>query len=302
MSEAGLVWSPEQIDRWRDRRYRRQANLRLRSLPQALDFVNDVGFCLLFPARGVELPTFWEAICGEARPLPRRHHNDPELHSLWRWKDELPAQGLAFYGKLLRKRPTLISLELLRYFYALSENYGDLYDYLLEYEDGKLSEEARRVYEALLEHGAQPTSHLRRQAGLAGKANAVRFDRAILELQLGFKIAKTGISDANAWRYCYVYDLLLRRWPELPSRAAAIGTTEAMRTVLLAYLRNVGVARLQDVSRLFGWEASRIDTLCDSMARDGWLWRGVKVEGWSDQYLAHASLAHGDEQASSRCP
>jgi len=290
---------PEQIDRWRNRRYHRQADLRLRSLPQALDFVNDVGFCLLFPARGIELPTFWEAICGEARPLPRRHHNDPELHSLWRWKDELPSQGLAFYGKLLRKRPTLISLELLPHFYALSENYGDLSDYLLEYEDGKLSEEAKRVYEALLEHGAQPTSHLRRQAGLAGKANAARFDRAILELQLGFKIAKTGISDANAWRYCYVYDLLPRRWPELPSRAAAIGTKEAVRTVLLTHLHNVGVARVEDVSRLFGWEPSRVDTLCDSIARDGRLWRGVRVEGQSDAYLAHASLAQGDERVSS---
>ncbi len=289
MSDSLIQLTPQQVENWRDDRYRRRPHLRLRSSQQALEFVNQVGFCLLFPARTVEIPTLWEAICGESRPLPAGHE-DAELGHAWNWKDELPSRGLVYYGKLVQKKPTLISLDLLPHFYALSENYGDIEDYLLEYQDGKLSEEARRVYEALLKHGALPTSHLRRHAGLPGKANALRFDRAIRELQLGLKIVKTGISDANAWGYCYVYDVLLRHWPDLASRAGTIPGHEALRVLLLTYLRNVGVTTLADVARLMGWDLPRLTSLCAQWAARGELLSGMQVEGRPGDYLAYPAI------------
>ena len=280
-----LILTPEQVESWRDLRYHRRPHLRLRSSQQALQFVNEVGFCSLFPLWHEELPSLWEAICGESRLLPA-HHEDAELGNAWGWKDELPSRGLVFYGKLVHKKPTLISLDLLPHFYALSENYGNVEDYLLEYQDGKLSDEARRVYEALLQHGAQPTSHLRRRAGLDGKNNAPRFDRAIRELQLGLKIVKTGISDANAWGYCYVYDVLLRRWPDLARRAGAIPSQEAMRVLFLTYLRNVGVTTAADVARLMGWDLPRLETLCVQWTAKGDLLSAAHVEAWPGDYLA----------------
>ena len=259
--------------------------MRLRNSQQALAFIEDVGFCYLFPVRGVEMPTLWEGICGESRELPH-HHDDRELGYAWDWKDELPSRGVVYYGKLLRQKPTLVSLELLPYFYALSENYGEIDDYLIEYEDGKLSEEAKRVYEALLRHGPLPTSHLRRHAGLQGKVSAPRFDRTIRELQVGLKIVKTGISDANAWGYCYVYDVLLRRWPDLPAKAFAIPTRDAKRTLLLRYLKNVAVATVADAARLFGWDGDELAGLCRQWAAGGDLLADVRVEGWTGDYLA----------------
>ena len=231
-------------------RYRRLPQLRLRNPEQAVEFVNDVGFCFLFPQKGVEMPSLWEAICGVSRPVPI-HHDDRALGYAWHWKDELPSRGLVYYGKLLRKKPTLVSLDLLPYFYALSDNYGEQDDYVAEYEDGTLSEEARRVYEALLTRGALPTSHLRREAGLAGKSNASRFNRALVELQVGLKIVKTGISDQSSWRYCYVYDLLLRRWPELPETARNITRREARRILVARYLDNVIEVDRTIIHRLF---------------------------------------------------
>ncbi len=148
--------TPEQVLTFRDLRYRRRPELRLLNCQQALEFVDDVGFCFLFSAKGLQMPSLWEAICGEARPLPM-HHDDEALGHAWDWKDELPSRGLAFYGKLLRGKPMLVSLRLLPHFYALSENYGNIEDYLIEYQEGRLSEEARRIYEALLKHGALPT-------------------------------------------------------------------------------------------------------------------------------------------------
>jgi hypothetical protein len=249
-----------------------------------------VGFCFLFPAKGIEMPSLWEAICGQSRPLPM-HHDDRELGYAWRWKDELPSKGMVFYGKLLRKKPMLISLQLLPYFYALSENYGAMDDYLLEYQDGRLSEEAKRVYEALLERGALPTSHLRRAAGLAGKSNAGRFDRAIQELQVGLKIVKTGISDANAWKYCYVYDVLLRVWPNVATCAEGIASVEAGHVLLSTYLYNVGVARMEQIVRLFQWQSPPVSALCESLVEAGKVVTGVRVEGRPGMYLACPPLA-----------
>ena len=290
---AESVCSPEAIEQWRDRRYRRRPELRVRTSEQALDWVNDVGLCFLFPDQRVEMPSLWEAICGQRRPLPV-YHDDRELGYTWQWKDDLPSRGVVFYGKLWRKKPMLISLELLPHYYALSENYGDVDDYLIEYEEGRLSEEARRVYEALMERGAMPTSHLRRRAGLAGKEDAARFDRAIVELQLGLKIVKTGISDANAWKYCYVYDLLLRRWPDLAERAKVIATDEARRTLVLRHVHNVGVVSPRELVYLSGWEEEVVKRACSQLADGGALCANVRVEAWPGEYMAWPGLVRGD--------
>jgi len=242
--------------------------LRLSRMGQAQDFINAVGLCFLFPDRRVELPSLWEAICGERRPLPARH-DDAALGLAWNWKDELPTRGLVYYGKLLARKPTFVSLPLLPCLYALSENLGELDDYLAEYSDGRLSLDAKRVLEALIEHGPLPTSHLRRRAHLAGKANASRFDRAIAELQQGLKIVKTGISDANAWRYCYIYDLVLRRFPDLAEHAADIPRSTARVTLLRQYLWIVGASSAAEIQRLFGWSGQDVARACDTLKGKG---------------------------------
>jgi hypothetical protein len=280
-----------EVNRWRDRHYRGRPELRLRTRDEALAFVNEVGFCFVFPGRGEEAPSLWEAVCGEARPVPVAH-DDPDLGRVWHWKDELPSSGAVYYGKLLRKRPTLVSLELLPSFYALSPNYGDVEDYLLEYQEGRLSEEARRVYETLLKEGALPTSHLRAKAGLEGERNALRFDRAVRELQVGLKIVMVGISDANRWGYCFVYDVLLRRWPDLAQRAGAIPSREAKRRLTLTHLRNVGAARVDETARLFGWDPVELDGLSQRWAADGDLLAGLPITDLPGAYLVCPTLAN----------
>jgi hypothetical protein len=266
-------------------RYRQRPHLRVRTQDEALGFLNDVGLSLLFSARDMELPSLWGALCGEDRPVPR-NHDDRELGLAWRWKDTLPVEGLVLYGKFLRKRPVFISLDLAPYFYALSPNYGDpTEDYLLDYQDGRLSVEAKQAYEVLLEQGALPTSRLRREAGLPGKSNAARFERALAELQMDFRIAKVAISDANRWGYCYVYDLLPRHFPTVIDAAERITGQQARETILLRYLKTVVATRLQEVSRLFGWVPGDAERLVDRLASEGQLRAGVQIEGIAGEYL-----------------
>jgi hypothetical protein len=278
----------ELLQQTRAERYRQRPDLRVRTEDEALEFLNDVGLCLLFSSRDVELPSLWAALCGEDRPVPN-DHDDHELGLAWRWKDTLPVAGRVLYGKFLRKKPVFVSLDLAPHFYALSPNYGNpAEDYLHDYLDGRLAVEAKQVYEVLLEQGALPTSRLRREAGLGGQANATRFDRALVELQMDLRITKVAISDANRWGYCYVYDLLPRHFPQVVEAAAAISGSQARETILLHYLRTVVAATSQEVCRLFDWQPGDVARLAGRLAAEERLHQGVHIAGLDGEYLVSA--------------
>jgi hypothetical protein len=273
----------------RAERYHQRPDLRVRTEEEALHFLNEVGLSLLLSAKGIELPSLWGALCGEDRRVPASH-DDPELGLAWKWKDTLPVAGKVLYGKFLRKRPVFISLDLAPYFYALSPNYGNpAEDYQQDYLDGRLSVEAKQVYEVLLEQGALPTSRLRREAALSGKSNASRFERALTELQMDLRITKVAISDANRWGYCYVYDLLPRHFAEVVLRAEAIPGRQARETILLRYLQTVVAVTPQQVRSLFGWQPGDVERLVGQLAAEKRLYTGVQIEGLDGRYLVSTS-------------
>ena len=273
----------------RDRRYRRLPALRLSDETDALRFLDDVGMALLFSAKSIELPTLWGAICGEDRLVPR-HHDDYDLGLAWRWKDTLPERREVLYGKFLKNRPVFISLDLAPSFYALSDNYGDPDDYLEAYRDGLMSEEARRIFEVLLEQGPLPTSELRQAAGISSKGAARYFDRAITELQMGFLIVKSGTSDANRWKYCYVYDLFIHQFPELVAAARHISQDDASTNILNRYLQTVYAARPAAVGRLLGWDSWRLERTIGRLEQAGQLLGNGRVEGLAGEFLLHPTL------------
>jgi hypothetical protein len=281
----GLKATREQIEALRDQRYHSTPALRLHTEDDCVAFVNEVGFCLLFGDQSIEIPTLWLAVCGARRSVPV-HHDDADLGRTWDWKDTLPARGLFHYGKLVRKRATLVSLDMLPTFYALSPNYGDPNDYLERYAEGKLSRDAKQVYEALLHEGPMSTTLLRQAAGLPGGGeNARRFEHAITELQLEMRIVKSGISESGRWGYAYVYDLFWRYYPDLAQRAQAISTEQATETLLLRYVRNVVAIPEAGARRVFGWESWAWERLLVRLAERGALERHVAIVGMGEDCL-----------------
>lgn len=269
----------------RAERYRQLSHLRVTTETEALSFLNDVGVCLLFSDRTIELPTLWGAICGRDRQVPVAH-DDYELGLAWNWKDTLPVAGKVLYGKFLRKKPVFIALDLAPCFYALSPNYGDpAADYLDDYRDGRLPVESKQVYEALLERGALPTSRLRLEAGLGGKGNATRFDRALADLQMDLRIVKVAISEANRWGYCYVYDLFHRHFPGVVEAAQGISGGQARETILLRYLQAVIAATPQQAGHLFGWQPGDVGRLVGRLTAEGRLRSGVRIAGLAGEHL-----------------
>ncbi len=286
--QPGSLLTLEATEVLRDRRYHRTPALRVTTEGDARAFVDQVGFCFLFGEKGVEIPTLWGAVCGNRQPMPNSHH-DANIGRVWNWKDTLPLRGEIYYGKLLRSRPTLVSLALLPTFYALSPNYGDPMDYLDQYEAGLLSIEAKRIYEALLQEGALATSRLRQVAGLSGGGWVARlFDRALTELQTQMRVVRVGISDANRWGYAYVYDLFMRQFPEVPEAARAIPTDRAMETLLLRYLRNVVIQPEAACRRLFRWDDWEWRRLMERVEAQGLVRRDLRLDQGRGPWLALA--------------
>ena len=224
---------------------------RLSSPAQALRFVNARGFVYFWPIKGIDLPSLWTAVAGD-RPVADKH-DDPG-HITWGWKDGALDKRIWYYAKILRKKATMISLDVAPYFYALSENYGSPEeDYLLAYEEGRLPQAAKQVYEALLNEGALNSIDLRRAAKLANAKDS-EFNKALEVLQSDFKVLPIGVAEAGAWKYSHIYEIVPRHFPELPERARQIGEGEARTKLVELYFESVGAATEGDVNKLFGWK------------------------------------------------
>jgi hypothetical protein len=238
----------------------------LLSPAQALTFVNARGFIYFWPISGIDLPSLWTAAAGD-RPVPNEH-DDPG-HVTWGWKDGALDKKIWYYGKILRRKATIISLEAAPYFYALSENYGSPEeDYLIAYHEGRLTQSAKQIYEALVDNGSLNTIDLRRAAKLAN-AKESEFNKGLEQLQSDFKILPIGVSDAGAWHYSHIYELTSRHFPDLPEQARTISESQARTKLLELYFVSVGAAQLRDVTKLFGWTKEIAERTVNKLVEQG---------------------------------
>ena len=255
---ANYLYTLTQAKALRDQRYHRKPGLRLRNVEDIRQFVAEVELCLLFPVQTLEMPSLYQAVCGHANPTDTSLR-DTNIGLTWNTKDHALDKRWWYYGKLVKSKATLVSMDLFSSFYALSENFGDPDDYLTEYEAGTLSADAKNIYEALLNEGRLHAIDLKRKVGLYGDERKGKFDKAINELQGGLKILPTGVAEAGAWRYAFIYDLLWRWLPDVPKQAQAISRPEARVNILARHLRNVIYVTPKEISRMFGWTKVEVE-------------------------------------------
>jgi len=170
---------------------------------------------------------------------------------------------------VLRRKATLISLEVAPYFYALTRNSGSVSeDHILAYEDGQLTLAARNIYDALLDRGPLDSIALRKAAHMTG-AKESEWNRALEDLQMDFKILPVGVAEAGSWRYAFIYDITARHFADLPERARRISESRARQRLVELYVASVGAARRRDVVHLFGWPAELVDRTSRHLEQNG---------------------------------
>lgn len=243
------------LKKYRYQTYRLEPELRLQTLDDAVDFIEERGFITLWPIQGIDLPSLWSAVAGD-RPVAS-NHDDPG-HVTWGWKDNMLDKRRWYYGKLLRGKATLVSLDTLPSFYALSKRVADLDDFREAYHAGHLTREAKLIANVLLERGPTNTVRLRQITQLTNKESKSRFNKALTDLQRGLWILPVGVADAGSWRYAFIYELLDRWLPDVSKRAHSMTAQKARATLVDSYFRSVGAAESAGLRKVMGW--SREDT------------------------------------------
>ena len=268
--------SSEKIQAYRNQTFHLRPSQHIKSQEQAIEFANQRGFIFFWPIKDITLPSLWSAVAGD-RPVADAH-DDPG-HVTWGWKDSLLGKRRWYYAKVLRKRATIIALNVVPYFYALSENYGSFEDdYLTLYEQGRMTQEAKKVYEALLQEGPLDTVALRRATQMTSRESDHRFNRAMIELQTDFKILPVGVTQAGGWNYAFAYEIVARHFPDLPDQAHPIREDDARQKLMELYFLSVGAAQLSDAVKLFGWSPAETEKAIDNLVNRGILQHGLKVE------------------------
>jgi DNA glycosylase AlkZ-like len=283
---AGI--SLDKIRAYRVDTFRILPGKRVKSREEAVDFVNERGFIYFWPISGIILPNLWSAVAGD-RPVADAH-DDPG-HVTWGWKDSLLGERAWYYAKILRKKATMVSLQVAPTFYALSENYGAYdEDYLTLYEQGRLTLEAKTLYETLLDKGPLDTVALRKAARMTSAESNSRFERSLSDLQANFMILPTAVTQAGAWHYAFAYDVTARYYPELVDQAHGISEKEARRSLTERYFLSVGAAQLRDVVRLFGWNISQAENAVQALVQQGMLERELDLVNQPGEWIALKDL------------
>jgi Winged helix DNA-binding domain len=218
----------------------------VRSLEDAVAFVDRAGLALVFGKDGVPLPSLYEAVAGP-RPTPWVEERgdgkltmSPELSMVWTWKDELPERRLACAGKHVRGWPALISLALLPALYALTGRSGAAEDF----RDAVLPPLEREVAEAVLAGAPADARDVRRAVGVRDTG---RVNRAIESLQRQLVLTRAGVIRREQGWPGTAYDVLPRRYPLRPPEPDA-----ARARLAAALLQTAGELDAAGLARLLG--------------------------------------------------
>jgi hypothetical protein len=270
----------EDVERWRDKSHRRIASLAVQNERQALSFINSVGFCLAAKADGLELPNLWDAVtsaqanlpsANETREKPRSYY----LSYAWEIQSILPNHNSVYYGKLFRRRPSLVSKEFFPYFYALTERTGTRDEHREEHAQGRLSPPAKTIMDALMKRSPMTAKELRAAIVVSRVKGADDFDKAIEELQRKMfvgRIVGTGTSFGAEWAP------IIKSFASEVRKSRKISAEQARYKLLSKYFENQLVSTINTIHDVFGWQRQNIYHSIGQLVHAGKITTGTVVQ------------------------
>jgi len=228
---------------------------RLVTAADAVQFIDAVGYSLLFPIKGLPLPSLCYACA-------RRECTSWDQYCLriWKWKDELGRQRRAFYAKYFKGRGTFISVNLLPHFLAMEGSAYGAEDFDRAYAGGRITADARAVWAALAEYGPLASLELRHACKFETQAGNRRFKKAVLQLSRLLLVVHFGTEqETEAWASSRL-ELTARAFPEAVARARKTDAAEARHVLAAKYVEWHPQTDSRTVARLFGWSKTEVTT------------------------------------------
>jgi hypothetical protein len=238
---------PEEIEQYRDRKWRREDALKIETAEEAEAMVEDLGFCLGLTDSRKPLPSFYVAVCGRRDAhMPRNVQKDPEASAAWVLKDEVLERGRVYYAKLIKGHSMFLAKRMIPVF-------NTLWGVPKSKEKNELSENARKVLRVLRKEWEMATSDLRAETKIKEKSDLTK---AIDELQRKMKVVPEQVLYVP--KFTYIWTLAEARFPE--EMRVRMSREDAVRELARCYLEMCGLTLLGDLSRAFGfyrWESGR---------------------------------------------
>ncbi|HEY8647868.1 MAG TPA: crosslink repair DNA glycosylase YcaQ family protein [Candidatus Limnocylindria bacterium] len=226
---------------------------RVRNAAQLVTLIDAVGFAFAFTLR-----------TGDAAiPACFDHLSTTDVGRkwgwMWGWKDELAEDKKLYYGMLLARKPTFVSLRMLPVFYATFGRAGEADDHVDDVRAGRLSDVARRIIDFLAQNGETQTKRMRAELGISSKEGRAAYGKAIDEVQRLMYVARVRAVGEGREDYNYTYDLFVRRYPEIVKAAEHVSSGDATALLLERTLALAGSVTRKQILRLFEWDETVAD-------------------------------------------
>lgn len=229
----------EEIEIFRDEKWRREEALKIERAEQVEAFVEDLGFCLALTDSRTNLPSVYIAVCGRRDAhSPRNVQKDYEMDLAWTLKDEAMRRGKIYYSKLCKSRAMFVAPRLIPYFNAVWGVPKNL-------EREIFSEDARKVLKILRKEYEMATGDLRRAAKIEKKENLTK---ALDQLQRALKVVPQECLYHPT--FTYIWTLAEARFPKQLSKKVA--RADAVKELARAFLTMCGTTTRGELAKALG--------------------------------------------------
>lgn len=230
----------EEIEQYRDTRWRREESLRVKSAEDVEKMVDDIGFCLGLTDERKRMPSVYIAVCGRRDAhMPRNVQKDPEASTAWVIKDEVIARGRIYYGKVYKGHSMFMSRGLIPAF-------NSVWGCSKAGEAGILSKNALAVLKVLRKEWEMATSDLRDACGFKDKSDLTK---ALDELQKRMKVVPQEVIYTP--KFTYIWTLAEARFPD--ELSVKIKREDAVCKIARAYLNMCGRTLPGELAGKFGF-------------------------------------------------
>lgn len=229
----------EEIEDFRDKKWRREETLKVETALDVEAMVEDLGFCLALTDSRTNLPSVYIAVCGRRDAhSPKNVQKDYEMSLAWTLKDEVMQRGKIYYSKLCKSRAMFIAPRMIPYFNAI-------WGVPKKEEKEKLSADAQKVLKVLRKEWEMGTSDLRVEAKFENRA---KLTKALEELQKCMKVVPQECLYHPT--FTYIWTLAEARFPK--ELAKKISREEGVRELARQFLKIGKMTSLGELARAFG--------------------------------------------------
>jgi hypothetical protein len=230
---------PEEIEEFRDQRWRREATLQVQTALEAERFIEQVGFAACLTDSRRPGPSLYVAVCGRRDVvMPRNVQTDHEASLTWLLKDELVRRGKVYYAKLARGKAMFLAPRMVPYFHAV-------WGMRRAEEQRRLSRGAQKVLKVLRNEWEMATSDLREESGVKDRK---AFNKVLDELEAGMIVVPSEVLYQP--KFTYIWTLGVARFPDALRRR--VSREIALREIARSFLAGAGMTIPGELARVTG--------------------------------------------------